>query len=69
MRDRAAFAFALASAAVGLDVADGRIRAARVALGGVLSGLWIGLFVGLIFALFASEPFATLLGAVGATPR
>ncbi len=43
----------------------GRLTTGRVALGGVLSGLWIGLFVGLIFALFAAEPFATLLGAVG----
>ena len=40
VRDRAAFAFALASAAVGLDVADGRIRAARVALGGVATRPW-----------------------------
>lgn len=40
VRDRAAFAFALAAAAVGLDVADGRIRAARVALGGVATRPW-----------------------------
>jgi xanthine dehydrogenase YagS FAD-binding subunit len=40
VRDRAAFAFALASAAVGLDVADGKIRAARVALGGVATKPW-----------------------------
>jgi xanthine dehydrogenase YagS FAD-binding subunit len=40
VRDRAAFAFALASAAVGLDVAAGRIRAARVALGGVATKPW-----------------------------
>jgi xanthine dehydrogenase YagS FAD-binding subunit len=40
VRDRAAFAFALASAAVGLDVADGKIRAARVALGGVATRPW-----------------------------
>jgi len=40
VRDRAAFAFALASAAVGLDVADGRIRGARVALGGVATKPW-----------------------------
>jgi xanthine dehydrogenase YagS FAD-binding subunit len=40
VRDRAAFAFALASAAVALDVADGRIRAARVALGGVATKPW-----------------------------
>jgi len=40
VRDRAAFAFALASAAVGLDIADGRIRAARIALGGVATKPW-----------------------------
>ncbi|HEY6175548.1 MAG TPA: FAD binding domain-containing protein, partial [Kofleriaceae bacterium] len=40
VRDRAAFAFALASAAVGLDVADNRIRAARVALGGIATKPW-----------------------------
>lgn len=40
VRDRASYEFALASAAVALDVADGRIRAARVALGGVGSVPW-----------------------------
>jgi xanthine dehydrogenase YagS FAD-binding subunit len=35
VRDRASYAFALASAAVALDVRGGRIRDARVALGGV----------------------------------
>jgi xanthine dehydrogenase YagS FAD-binding subunit len=35
VRDRTSFSFALVSAAVGLDVADGKIRDARVALGGV----------------------------------
>ena len=46
VRDRASFAFALASAAVALDVADpggpdaGTIRAARVALGGVATKPW-----------------------------
>jgi xanthine dehydrogenase YagS FAD-binding subunit len=40
VRDRAAFAFALASAAVGLDIAGGKIRAARVALGGVATKPW-----------------------------
>lgn len=33
----------------------GRLTTGRVALGGVLSGLWLGLFVGLIFALFGNE--------------
>jgi xanthine dehydrogenase YagS FAD-binding subunit len=40
VRDRAQYDFALASAAVALDVADGRIREARVALGGVATVPW-----------------------------
>jgi len=30
----------------------GRLTTGRVAMGGLLSGVWLGLFVGLIFALF-----------------
>jgi len=41
VRDRASYEFALASAAVALDMAgDGTIRAARVALGGVATKPW-----------------------------
>ena len=40
VRDRASYAFALASAAVALDVANGTIRDARVALGGVATKPW-----------------------------
>jgi xanthine dehydrogenase YagS FAD-binding subunit len=40
VRDRASFAFALASAAVALDVQAGTIRGARVALGGVGTKPW-----------------------------
>jgi xanthine dehydrogenase YagS FAD-binding subunit len=40
VRDRASYAFALASAAVALDLQGGRIRAARVALGGVGTKPW-----------------------------
>jgi xanthine dehydrogenase YagS FAD-binding subunit len=40
VRDRASYAFALVSAAVGLDIADDTIRAARVALGGVATKPW-----------------------------
>jgi xanthine dehydrogenase YagS FAD-binding subunit len=40
VRDRTSFAFALVSAAVGLDIADGRIREARIALGGVAPMPW-----------------------------
>jgi xanthine dehydrogenase YagS FAD-binding subunit len=40
VRDRAQYEFALASAAVALDVAGGMIRAARIALGGVATIPW-----------------------------
>jgi xanthine dehydrogenase YagS FAD-binding subunit len=40
VRDRASYEFALTSAAVGLDVSDGTIRSARVALGGVGTKPW-----------------------------
>jgi len=40
VRDRASYAFALASAAVALDVRDGRVREARIALGGVATKPW-----------------------------
>lgn len=40
VRDRASYAFALASAAVALDVQDGVIRGARLALGGVATKPW-----------------------------
>ncbi len=40
VRDRASYAFALASAAVALDVQKGKIAAARVALGGVGTKPW-----------------------------
>jgi xanthine dehydrogenase YagS FAD-binding subunit len=40
VRDRASFAFALASAAVALDLDGTRVRGARVALGGVGTKPW-----------------------------
>jgi xanthine dehydrogenase YagS FAD-binding subunit len=40
VRDRASYAFALASAAVALDLQNGRIRDSRVALGGVGTKPW-----------------------------
>ncbi len=40
VRDRASYAFALASAAVALDVRNGTIQDARVALGGVATRPW-----------------------------
>jgi xanthine dehydrogenase YagS FAD-binding subunit len=40
VRDRASYEFALASAAVALDINEGTIRAARIALGGVGTKPW-----------------------------
>ena len=40
VRDRASYAFALASAAVALDLSDGVVRQARVALGGIATRPW-----------------------------
>jgi xanthine dehydrogenase YagS FAD-binding subunit len=40
VRDRQSYEFALASAAVALDVQDGVVRDARVALGGVATAPW-----------------------------
>ena len=40
VRDRASFAFALASAAVGLELDGGKVRQARIALGGVGTKPW-----------------------------
>jgi xanthine dehydrogenase YagS FAD-binding subunit len=40
VRDRASYEFALASAAVVLEIVDGRVRAARLAVGGVATRPW-----------------------------
>ncbi|KGM34414.1 FAD binding domain-containing protein [Inquilinus limosus] len=40
IRDRESYAFALASAAVALDIADGVVREARIGLGGVATIPW-----------------------------
>jgi xanthine dehydrogenase YagS FAD-binding subunit len=40
IRDRQSYEFALASAAVALDMADGTVRDARIALGGVAAKPW-----------------------------
>jgi xanthine dehydrogenase YagS FAD-binding subunit len=40
IRDRQSYEFALASAAVALDLDDGRVREARIALGGVATKPW-----------------------------
>ena len=44
-----------------LERVTARLTWGRVALGGVLSGLWLGLFVGLIFALFNQQESAMAL--------
>lgn len=41
----------------------GRLTTGRVALGGVLSGMWLGLFIGLVFALFAEGSIWAMLGS------
>jgi hypothetical protein len=38
-----------------IERVTGRLTWSKVAVGGILSGLWLGLFVGLIFALFTEE--------------
>ena len=40
VRDRASFAFALVSVAIALDIRNGRVRDARIALGGVATTPW-----------------------------
>ena len=48
----------------------GRLTTGRVALGGLLSGVWLGLFVGLVFSFFVDQDVLSmilstvLLGAV-----
>lgn len=49
-----------------LEKVTGRLTTGRVAVGGLLSGIWLGLFVGLIFALFApsGDALVAVIGAV-----
>jgi xanthine dehydrogenase YagS FAD-binding subunit len=73
VRDRASFAFALASAAVALDVAEGTVRAARVALGGVATKPWRSLEIEQALVGQAATPAtferAAALGVAAAQPR
>jgi hypothetical protein len=39
----------------------GRLTYGRVALGGLLSGVWLGLFVGLVFSLFVDENILAMI--------
>ena len=44
----------------------GRLTTGRVALGGLVSGIWLGLFIGLVFALFTDDDnfLSTLVATV-----
>jgi hypothetical protein len=42
----------------------GRLTWNRVAMGGVLSGVWLGLFVGVILSLFSGEGFVTIISTM-----
>ena len=43
----------------------GRLTTGRVAMGGVLSGIWFGLFIGVIFTLFTDEDaFVTIISTM-----
>ncbi|MBT2322369.1 xanthine dehydrogenase family protein subunit M [Variovorax paradoxus] len=66
LRDRRSYAFALVSAACALDVAQGRIRCARIALGGVAHKPWRrpeaeALLAGQVPAVAAFEAAAAVL--------
>lgn len=41
----------------------GRLTTGRVAVGGLLSGVWLGLFVGLIFSLFGEGSALAVIGS------
>jgi hypothetical protein len=48
----------------------GRLTWSKIAVGGILSGLWLGIFIGLVFALFTNESFWGVLlstAVMGAT--
>lgn len=44
-----------------MERVTGRLTTSRVALGGLLSGVWLGVFVGLIFSLFGEENVLALI--------
>lgn len=67
VRERASYAFALASAAVGLDLRDGTIRDARVALGGVATTPWRARAAEQILVGAAPEPAVFACAADAAT--
>ncbi len=72
VRDRASYAFALASAAVALEMEGGAVRGARVALGGVATRPWRSREAEEVLVgqrperdVFAAAARAALRGAVG----
>ena len=73
LRDRAAYEFALVSVAAAIDVTDGTIRAARLALGGVATVPWRAHAAEAVLAGAAANAttFAAAADAVlrGAIPR
>jgi NAD/NADP transhydrogenase beta subunit len=44
-----------------IERVTGRLTWSKIAVGGILSGLWLGVFIGLIFALFTEESFLPVL--------
>lgn len=53
-----------------IERVTGRLTWSKVAVGGILSGLWLGAFVGLVFVLFTNEPLLQVLTStvfIGAT--
>lgn len=38
-----------------IERVTGRLTWSKIAVGGILSGLWFGIFIGLVFALFTEE--------------
>ncbi|GAA2126599.1 general stress protein [Nocardioides bigeumensis] len=44
----------------------GRLTTGKVALGGLVSGVWLGLFVGLIFSIFTEEGVLAVIGSTAA---
>ena len=52
-----------------IERVTGRLTWSKIAIGGILSGLWLGIFIGLVFALFTTSAIwevllsAALMGA------
>ena len=44
-----------------IERVTGRLTWSKIAVGGILSGLWFGVFIGLIFALFTSAAMLEVL--------